>query len=75
MKARGVTDKNGIQLYENDKFIYTAHNGYLLPSFESTIVYNDDSACWAYELDGVYNNLSDIHELRHDFLNHIEIKI
>jgi hypothetical protein len=71
------TDKFGNELHEGDSFKYTAHKGYLLPTFEGEIVWIQNKLAFGYEFISVENKLVTkpfaIHdELYLDFLRHIE---
>lgn len=72
----GLKDKNGVEIYEDDKFQYHKHEGYLLPDFTGEILFRD--GCFGYvstseNMGERFHPFSEIDELEHDFLNHIEI--
>lgn len=74
----GLNDKNGDEIYENDKFGYQKHYGYNFESFTGEIKYQD--GCFGFKvIEGQnyqdFTPFSEIHELQHDFLNHVVVLV
>lgn len=81
-KCTGLKLKNSDEfLFEDDVFEYQKHEGYSLPSFNATVVWFEEYACFGYETINLDNKMRFItqtafaehDELEHDFLNHITI--
>ena len=67
------TDRFGNALHEGDKFKYTAHKGYLLPTFIATIIWIENKAAFGYQKElGQITAFAEHDELKYDFLRHIE---
>ncbi|MFZ4705494.1 MAG: YopX family protein [Bacteroidales bacterium] len=74
----GITDKNGIKLFEGDILQYTAHPGYLMKSCLMTVCFDTQRACFGYQSTehihpDYINPFSDHDELESDVLSHCEI--
>lgn len=72
----GLKDKNGVEIYEGDKFQYRKHKGYFLDDFIGIIKIED--GCFGYEaIDGqvyrLFISLGEFDELQEDFLNYVEV--
>lgn len=67
------TDRFGNALHEGDWFKYTAHKGYLLPSFVAKIIWMEEYAAFGYQKElGQITAFAEHDELKYDFLRHIE---
>lgn len=70
----GLTDKNGVKIFEGDVIRYIEHSGYLLNSFAAIVCYDSLLAAFGY-----INNtqfmyyFSDFDEIDVDFLSHTEV--
>lgn len=69
----GLKDKNGVKIYDGDKFQYRKHKGYLLDDFIGVVKFKD--GCFGYESnrDRLFTPFSEFDELKEDFLDHIEV--
>ncbi|HCB89075.1 MAG TPA: hypothetical protein DEP71_07320 [Porphyromonadaceae bacterium] len=68
-----LKDKNGVEIYRDDKFQYRKHKGYLLDDFIGVVKFKD--GCFGYESnrDRLFTPFSEFDELKEDFLDHIEV--
>ena len=70
----GLTDKNGVKIFEGDVIRYIEHNRFLLNSFAAIVCYDSLVAAFGY-----INNtqfmyyFSDFDEIDVDFLPHTEV--
>ena len=78
----GLTDKNGVKIFEGDVFKYAEHSGYLLRSFTAVVSYKDYVASFAYLKCGLDENgweqplihfFNESDEFEEDILPHIEV--
>jgi uncharacterized phage protein (TIGR01671 family) len=69
----GLKDKNGIEIYRDDKFQYRKHKWYLLDDFIGVVKFKD--GCFGYECNRnrPFTPFSEFDKLQKDFLDHIEI--
>ena len=72
----GLKDKNGVEIYRDDKFQYYKHKGYFLPDFTGEILFRD--GCFGYvatseNMGEAFHSFSEFDELQADFLDHIRI--
>ena len=74
----GLKDKNGVEIYNGDKFQYRKHKGYWFPDFIGVVGFKDGS--FGYDVITEQSDISnEFHpfsyhdELKEDFLDHIEI--
>lgn len=77
-KRTGLHDKHGAELYEGVRFKYTQHPEYMLSSFSGVVVWMKEYACFGYQYEDYYMRIVPFvehHELKEDFLNHIEIVV
>lgn len=71
-----LKDKNGVEIYRDDKFQYHRHEGFILPDFTGEILFRD--GCFGYvatseNMGEAFHSFSEFDELQADFLDHIEI--
>lgn len=78
----GLTDKNGLKIFEGDIIKYTEHSRYLLKSFIAAVSYKEYLASFAYLKLGLDENgweqplihfFNEIDEFEEDMLPYIEI--
>jgi uncharacterized phage protein (TIGR01671 family) len=69
----GLKDKNGVEIYKDDKFQYRKHKWYLLDDFIGVVKFKD--GCFGYEdnRNRPFTPFSEFDELQEDFLCHIEV--
>ena len=71
-----LKDKNGVEIYRDDKFQYHEHEGFILPDFTGEILFRN--GCFGYvatseNMGEAFHPFSEFDELQADFLDHIEI--
>jgi len=78
MQYTGLKDKNGVEVYEGDKFQYRKHNGYWPDDFIGVVGFEE--GCFGYDIITEQSDISnEFHpfsyhdELKEDFLDHIEV--
>ena len=72
----GLLDKNGKKIFEGDIFCYKKHARYLLEDFKAKVVFENGSfgdVEIGSSTKDFFNSFSEVDELQHDFLYHIEI--
>ena len=71
-----LKDKNGVEIYEGDKFQYRKHDGYFLPDFTGEILFRNGYFVYVATSENMgeaFHSFSEFDELQEDFLDHIEI--
>jgi uncharacterized phage protein (TIGR01671 family) len=71
-----LKDKNGVEIYRDDKFQYHEHEGFILPDFTGEILFRN--GCFGYvatseNMGEAFHSFSEFDELQADFLDHIEV--
>jgi uncharacterized phage protein (TIGR01671 family) len=78
----GLTDKNGVKIFEGDIIKYTEHSNYLLKSFIADVSYKDYLASFSYLKHGLDDNgfeqplihfFNEVDEFEEDMLPYIEV--
>ena len=74
----GLKDKNGVEIYEGDKFQYLKHDGYWPDDFIGVVGFKE--GCFGYDIITEQSDISnEFHpfsyhdELKEDFLDNIEV--
>ena len=68
-----LKDKNGVEIYKDDKFQHRKHKWHLLDDFIGVVKFKD--GCFGYEgnRNRPFTPFSEFDELQKDFLDHIEV--